>query len=256
MFGFLIKKSFFDAWDNIFLIILINLAGIAALAVMILLPTGLAAGSAAAAAALSLPGLILLHLYAGTASYMLNSLSESGTLQLSDFLPGLKKTWKASILLSVLSIILFTVFFISFNFYFSGGNFLSLLGAGIIFWVSLLWVLTCQNFFPVLIKLEDNLFVSLKKSALIALDNPLYSILVLLTSLFLLIVSVILLFLLPGLSGILLLHQNAVKLRLYKYDWLEKNSRSAKIPWKDLLKEDNEKLGHRSLKGMIFPWKD
>jgi hypothetical protein len=64
--------------------------------------------------------------------------------------------------------------------------------------------------------------------------------------------------LLPGISSILLFWNTAFKLRLYKYDWLEQNPGSNKksIPWDALLVEDRERVGKRTLKGMIFPWKE
>ena len=49
---------------------------------------------------------------------------------------------------------------------------------------------------------------------------------------------------------------------MYKYDWLEKNpgldAKTARksIPWDDLLSDDEDIVGDRSLKSFIFPWKD
>ena len=66
----------------------------------------------------------------------------------------------------------------------------------------------------------------------------------------------------PGLCGINLGYINALKLRLYKYDWLDqhkdlKNAKDRKnIPWDALLKEDKDILSKKSLKTMLMPWKD
>jgi hypothetical protein len=44
---------------------------------------------------------------------------------------------------------------------------------------------------------------------------------------------------------------------MYKYDYLEKNPGDRRrIPWDALLVEDRERVGKRTLKGMIFPWKE
>ena len=59
--------------------------------------------------------------------------------------------------------------------------------------------------------------------------------------------------------GALLLWYNvALKLRMYKYEYLEKNPNAKRkdIPWETLLAEEKEYLGKRTLKGFIFPWKD
>jgi hypothetical protein len=43
-----------------------------------------------------------------------------------------------------------------------------------------------------------------------------------------------------------------------KYDYLEENPRADRkhIPWETLLREERERVGKRTLKGMIFPWKE
>ena len=45
---------------------------------------------------------------------------------------------------------------------------------------------------------------------------------------------------------------------MYKYDWLEANPEAnrKKIPWDALLMDDKERVGKRTLRGMIFPWKE
>jgi len=64
--------------------------------------------------------------------------------------------------------------------------------------------------------------------------------------------------LLPGLAGLALGSDVALKLRLHKYDWLEAHpdANRRKIPWDDLLEEDRELVGKRTFRGMFFPWKD
>jgi len=75
------------------------------------------------------------------------------------------------------------------------------------------------------------------------------------------------LLLLPGPASSVLLLTVAFKLRLYKYDFLEKQQQSkteqegrklrrARIPWDALLAEDRELVGVRTIRGMIFPWKE
>jgi hypothetical protein len=65
-------------------------------------------------------------------------------------------------------------------------------------------------------------------------------------------------FLLPGLGSIVLLLQVATKLRIYKYDYLEENPEAnrRKIPWDAILIDDKQRVGKRTLRGMIFPWKE
>ena len=67
---------------------------------------------------------------------------------------------------------------------------------------------------------------------------------------------------LPGVNGITLSNMNALRLRLYKYDWLEEHpdyendrDKRADVPWDQLIADDKESLGERKLLSFIFPWK-
>ena len=62
----------------------------------------------------------------------------------------------------------------------------------------------------------------------------------------------------PGPVGVLLYLDEALRLRLLKYDYLEANPEAdrKKIPWDALLIDEREKTGDRTLKNFIFPWKD
>ena len=64
--------------------------------------------------------------------------------------------------------------------------------------------------------------------------------------------------LVPGLGGISLSRMDTIRLLMKKYDFLEEHpgTRRRDINWEDLLYEENQLIGPRSLKGMIFPWKD
>ena len=93
---------------------------------------------------------------------------------------------------------------------------------------------------------------------LISLDNSGLAIFVLLHNFIALLLSVFLAFIFPGPAGALLYLDEALRLRLLKYDWLEANPGAdrKKIPWDALLIEEREKTGVRTLKNLIFPWKD
>ena len=72
------------------------------------------------------------------------------------------------------------------------------------------------------------------------------------------VLSFFLAFLVPGFAGVALAGDVALRLRMYKYDWLEANpgAKRNEVPWDELLGEDRELVGKRTLKGMIFPWKE
>ena len=64
-----------------------------------------------------------------------------------------------------------------------------------------------------------------------------------------------------GMTGVIFTNVNALRICLYKYDWLEVNpgislEQRKNVPWEDLIAKDRKTLGPRTLKGFIFPWKE
>ncbi len=61
-----------------------------------------------------------------------------------------------------------------------------------------------------------------------------------------------------GPAGIQLYMNSALRLLIFKYDWLEENpdAKRKDVPWYELLIDEKERVGKRTLKGMIFPWKE
>ena len=90
------------------------------------------------------------------------------------------------------------------------------------------------------------------------IDNPFFTLFLAVYQVINTLLSLLLAFLAPGFTGISLACSVATKLLLFKYDYLEENPEANRkaIPWDDLLYEEREAVGPRSLKGMIFPWKD
>ena len=101
--------------------------------------------------------------------------------------------------------------------------------------------------------------VLLKKCVLFFLDNPLFCIGIFFLAVVLFMLSAFTAFLFPGPMGIALFLDEALRLRLLKYEWLEKTAgegRGKKIPWETILAEERDRLGSHSLASVIFPWKN
>ena len=99
---------------------------------------------------------------------------------------------------------------------------------------------------------------NIKKIFLIFFDNTFFSLGVFIGSVVILAASSFTAFMLPGVGTIVLWVNAALKLRLYKYDYLEAHPEAnrKKIPWDALLIDEKERVGKRTLRGMIFPWKE
>jgi hypothetical protein len=260
MFGFLIKKTFFDLWDNLFRIALLNLGFIASLAAPVFLP-GLFSHPAPAAAVL-IAGVLWCSVYLSAAALSVKAISDYGSFGFADFWNKLKAGWPAGLCLGGVVLLLWAMASIIIPFYLSINSIIGLLLAAVIFWTMTLGILSLQFFFAVRARLDVKLVKVFKKCFIIFFDNPGFAVLSLLHNAAALALSALLAFLFPGPAGLLLFLDEALRLRLLKYDWLEANpdpeprSRRRPIPWDAILIEEREKTGTRSLKSFIFPWKD
>jgi hypothetical protein len=257
MIGFLIKKSFFDIWDNLFKIAIINLGFIASVAFPVFIPALLEPVPALGMAAL-LIGILWCLVYLSAAALTLRTLSDYGNFGFADFFGNLKICWPFGLIMGVIVFLGYCLITIVIPFYLSMQSIVGLLLAALIFWTLITALLAFQFFFTVRSRLDTKPSKVIRKCFIIFFDNPAFCIFSLLYSLVLLVISVFLAFLFPGPAGILLFLDEGLRLRLLKYDWLEENPEAdrRKIPWDALLIDDRERTGTRSLRSFIFPWKD
>jgi hypothetical protein len=257
MIGFLVKKTFFDLWDNLFRVALLNLGFIASLAIPVLLP-GLLLSVPVLSMAVLLIGILWCSVYLSAAALSLSAVSDYQSFGFGDFFGNLKKAWPAGLLMGVLIFAVWAMAVMVIPFYLSMSGIVGLFLAAIIFWTIVVSVLSLQFFLSVYSRLDTKLLKALKKCFLIFFDNPGLSLFSIIHNLIVLAVSALLAFIFPGPAGILLYLDEALRLRLLKYDWLEANpgANRKKIPWDALLIDERERTGTRTLKNFIFPWKD
>ena len=257
MIGFLIKKNFFDLWDNLFRIVLVNLGFIASVSIPVLVPALFQAVPPLAIAVLVIGGLWCC-VYLATAALTLKSISDYGSFGFSEFFGNIKTALPAGLALGVFIFLGYVLLTVVIPFYFSMGNIVGLLLAAIVFWTLAACVLAFQFFFAVRGRLTTKLTSVIKKCFIIFFDNPMFCVFSLLHNLVILAFSALVAFMLPGPAGALLFLDEALRLRLLKYDWLEANPEAnrRKIPWDALLIDEREKTGSRSFRSFIFPWKD
>jgi len=135
---------------------------------------------------------------------------------------------------------------------------LGMMGQIILLWVTVGWVLAAQFFFPIQSRLERTPRKMIRKMLLLFFDNTGLMLVLAVGALGIVAVSLFTGGILPGLGAVLVWHNVALKLRLYKYDYLEEHPDAdrKKIPWDALLVDDRDRVGKRTLRGMIFPWKE
>jgi uncharacterized membrane protein YesL len=258
MFGFTIKKAFFDLWDNLIAVALMNLGLIFLMILPLVAAPSLAQGSLVAGLLLFLAGMVVFFIGLGIASRYAMEIVHYRRPEFSSFPAFFQETWKFSAVIGVLATLAGFLLFVAFPVYGSMGNIFGLIGFALVFWLTVVVVLAMQYLFPIHNQMGNGVKKSLSKSFLILFDNTGFSVGLAIGSLVILALSVFTAFLLPGVAGLLLWHQVGFKLRLYKYDYLEENPEASRkqIPWQALLMEERDRVGKRTFKGMIFPWKE
>lgn len=265
MIGFFLKKNFCDGWDNVFYLLVpsIVVSLFSALA-FFTLSTLLSLESSFALILTCAAFIILLALV----MVLVMAFSENAA-EIADFsMPSIgsyfrqiPKVLPDALRYGALMGALVVIGAIGIPVYNSMGGILGnalallLLSFEIVFFLSLQW------FVPLRALLHDNFFKCLKKCFIIFFDNTAFSIFMFFYNLFLAALSFVIFTVLPGSAGIVLAQVNALRLRLYKYDWLDanpqyKSANSRKnIPWDALLENDRNMLGPRPLKSFFMPFK-
>lgn len=258
-----LKKSFFDGWDNLFRLLLVNvpfaalLGGEASIAVAMLNGRGGAPLSVVEFLILA-AGWVVVSLYSGASVYFVNKIADYDAPGFKDFFSGFRKTAVRSALFGLVSSILFGLFLLCLGYYGARGDILGSLAMGLVFWGGLFAFVSLQWFNAIMVRLDGRFLKILRKCFLVAIDNLGFSVFFALWSLLLGALTVATAGFIPGAGGMQLASCDALRLRLRKYDWLEQNpgAKRNKVPWKELMVEEDELVGPRSLRSMIFPWKD
>ena len=257
MIGFLIKKSFFDLWDNLLKLGLLNLGFIASVSFPVFIPSLLSSVPVLAMVAL-IAGIFWCFVYLSAAALSLKAVSDYGSFGFSDFFINLKIIWPYGLFLGGTFFFIFLLVTLVIPFYLGMGSIIGLVLAALIFWTLIIAVLALQFFFAVRSRLDTKLTKVMKKCFFLFFDNPLFSVFSFFYNLLMLALSLFVAFLFPGPAGILLFLDEGLRLRLLKYDWLQANPQASRreIPWDALLIGEREKTGTRSFRSFIFPWKD
>ena len=259
MFFLLLKKSFFDAWDNLGSLILGNMTVFFVMTAGLWPMMKILENENAHGFFILIVLIPLVFVLYGALSAMMSQIADYQSISWSDVPAFIKKTWKASLLIALSATVFFSMSIFGMMYYSSMKNLIGLAAAALLFWLTVGVYLTLIWFFPVRNRLSGGFGKLIKKSALIMLDN-------LLLSIFLGFIMIPLnLILWPftafgafGPAGIQIYMNSALRLLLLKYDWLEVNPKAKRkdIPWYEILVDEKEKVGKRTLRGMIFPWKE
>ena len=262
MFFFIIKKNFCDGWDNLLSLIMTNLVFLFTGIGLVLLNALASQNGILALLALIFSAVVLsieIFAYSDSAAHIANF---EGVRYL-DFFKAIPGVLKDGSLFGLLNAGVFLISSFSIKYYFT--EMASLLGFAFgcaIIWVDFFYLLAIQWFIPIRGLMHNGFVKCLKKSFIILFDNTGFTLAYSLVNLIQLALSVVCIGFFPSMAGILIGNTNALRILLYKYDYLEEHpelrtkKERRQIPWDELLSEDREILGPRKLRSFLFPWKD
>jgi hypothetical protein len=261
MYLFFIKKNFCDGWDNMMAVIIPNLivlAGILGFTSLIYVSRNIVPLAVIFLFLALIAISILTFAFGDSAAQIANF----GGVHVADYFKAIPGCIKDGALFGLLTGCIVVATYVSIPFYFAQKSLISIFIGALFTWVVVIVLLALQWFVAIRSLMHNDFKKCLKKCFIIFFDNTGFSLFMALYTLVLLALSILMVGLLPSAAGITLGQVNALRLRLYKYDYLEKHpelktSKDRKyIPWTELIQDDKEMLGPRSFKSFIFPWKE
>ena len=258
MYLFFIKKNFYDGWDNMLSLIVINLVIMTVSLGLLSLIYALQQSVPLVIALIILFGIVIsiLTLASGEVA---SSAANFGSAHIADFFRAIPLCIADGIRFGLILSVVGTAAYVCIPFYFAQKT--MFIGSMFV-WLVVFTLLSLQWFVAIRSLMHNDFKKCLKKCFIVFFDNIWFSLFTVVYNFFLLALSVFLFGLLPSVAGITLAQVNALRLRLYKYDYYEAHpelktpKEKRYIPWDELLQNDKETLGPRSFKSLIFPWKE
>ncbi len=255
--AFFIKKAFFDGWDNLIGMVLFNIGYLAIFFIGV--SSFYLADYGFPVMLLSwLALLFVMAVYSGAVSNVAFGYSNYTRDTWASFKAGFSRNFRHSLLMFALYLFTICLIFFVIPFYSANLGFMGLILTVILIWLLIFMAMAVPYYYALSSYLPgDRPLKTLKKCFILMGDNMGFSIFFLLYNILCIALTIFTVGLIPGAAGMNLASHDAVKLLLKKYDYLEENPDADKkhLPWDDILFEEDEKVGPRSFKNMIFPWK-
>ncbi len=258
MLGFCIRKAFYNGWDNIPRLAVMNLVY-----VLLFLAFYLAGGTnleTHTALSLTLMSIIILAycVYSLGVYKVTYSISKDIKPDFDTFKHAISEKLKHGLLYYLMMmLVLVGVFFVG-PAWISLGNMVGYFTGTLTLWVALVALLFMQYYLPLCFYCpEKKPGEVLKLSFAFFNDNIGYSIFLLLRTVFDIVISVLTALLLPGLSGVAVSRTTMVRLLIIRYEYLDNNPGKTKkqADWYEVLEDEMESFGKRNLLDLIFPRK-
>ena len=255
--GFFIKKAFFDGWDNLIGMVLMNLVYLA-LFFLLMYSTSLAEYGALPIVLALVALLFVYTVFSGAVSNAVYAYSDYRRDTWSDIKAGFSRYFRHALLRFAIYIfqIVLAVFVIPF--YMGSFGIVGLVISVLLIWLEIFSLIALPYYWALSSHLPgDRPLKTLKKCFIVMGDNMGFSLFFFLYNAVCTGLTIFTIGLVPGIAGMNLASHDAVRLLMLKYDYLEEHPDADRrhLPWADILYDEEEKVGPRSFKSMIFPWK-
>lgn len=264
MFFFILKKNFCDGWDNLISVVITNLVFLFAGIGLVLLNGLLVKPESTIITILAFMfSMIVLSILTFAYSDSAAHIANFEGIRIVDYFKAIPGVLKDATLFGIMNSLVIMVSNFSIRYYiFEMKSMVGFAFGCIMMWVLFFYILAMQWFIPIRGLMHNNFKKCLKKSFIILFDNTGFTLAIALYNLILLALSILCIGFFPSMSGILIGNTNALRILLYKYDYLEEHpelktkKERRQIPWEELIFEDRQLLGPRKLRSFLFPWKD
>lgn len=239
MINFLIKKTFYDFWDNLYSLFLFGL-GVMITGTFFIACFVTFRDNAYMIYATCVVGLIVLGQFFAALFLYTNDIAESEPVKVKEIVVYAAYTWKINLIISSIFIAILTLAVTGVPFYLSTHRLFGIISAGVIIGTFIIVGLVLLFFYPFYIRNNGRIIESVKQSARFVADNPFFAIGVVIGIIAIMTFSSLSYMIFPGIGAVILWINVSVRLRLYKYDYLRENPGASpgKIPWEKLLKKD------------------
>ncbi len=241
----LTKKSFYDGWDNLPVLAVFNIV------FFLIFIAFLFWNISFAFLILFLP--FSFHLL-GVNGAVFSWISYEGK-GFYNYAKAIKEKWKHALLFYAICCFVFLSCLYTLPAYLTQESFGFIALGFCLLFILLLSVLLMFFYFPLAFALpKDGPLKTVKKCFLVIFDNFGFCLHCMIKNILDLAISVLTALLVPGITGLCITQNNAVRFLMKKYDWLEENNaKKLEISESELLKDDIQLLSTRNLRNLINP---
>lgn len=258
MIKFLIKKSFYDGWDNLVPSFIYNIACMVLIALYVFIVSAVEEAQVMVFFGVSAVFLLLFCIYNfGVAGLTYRWSHYEGSWG-PGFIDGIRKHIPHILVLYLIAVVAFFYLAILFPAYFASQSFFGFFIGCMSLWVIAFIAIASQYYIPLCFFLDgENPFFIIKQCFVLTMDNLLFTLFVSIKTVFDFLLSALSFFFIPGLSFISLSHMDAVKLLHLRYRWAKEHSCPKKdVNIKQMLEEENANIGERTIRNFFRPWKN